>query len=161
MSQANGIPKWLSAINVADGSVVRPDANGWVSLAAATYVFVVRTSDQRSESFNIVTDATIAWSGLTIEDTNAPRQDSGISTPGTVTDWDNSADTTWAKNDSTSAGYVSSSGTGWTVTNLTLVKTAGKGAATVHLHSNAASRNRAKVVVTTPGTMRVAVNGKS
>lgn len=161
MSQVSSVKPWIKAINVADGVEVLPNKDGWVTLTAATYVFVVRASDQPLESFNIVADAAIAWSGLTFEDTNAPRQDSGQTTPGTVTDWDDSADSTWTLQNSATAGEVGTRGSGWTVTALTLVKTAAKGAATIHLHRLGSARVRAKVVVTTAGTMRVAPFGKA
>lgn len=160
MSQLGTIPPWLSAINTSNGAVIKPDKDGWVLLPTGTHVFVVRTSDQPLESFNVVTDAAIAFSGLTIEDTNAPRQDSGQSTGGTITDWDVSASTTWTLENPTTA-YVGTSGTGWTVTALTLAKTAGAGSAMIHLGNLGASRVRAKVVVTTQGTMRVAAFGKA
>lgn len=160
MSQVGTVQSWMSAINTADGSVVKPDNNGWVTLAAGTYVFAMRTSDQVVESLNVVTDAAIAWSGLTLETTNAPRGSLGQSTPGTVTDWDVTADTTWTQENPPTA-YIGTSGTGWTVTAATLVKTAGKGSAMIQCEGVAALRFRAKVVVTTGGTMRVALWGKS
>lgn len=160
MSQLGTIPPWLSAINTSNGAVIKPDKDGWVSLTSGnTYVFAVRTSDQLLESFNIVTDATIAFSALTIEDTNAPRQDSGQTTSGTITDWDVSASTTWTQENPPSA-YIATSGTGWTATAATLAKTAGAGSAMIQMEDVAASRVRIKVVVTTTGTMRVAVWGK-
>lgn len=161
MSQVPVPSKWLSAYAVTDGTEAKPDADGWVTLSAATYVFVLRTSDMMCASLNIVTDGTIAWSGMTFEDTNAPRADFGQTTPGTVTDWDDSADSTWVKENTAGQGYASGAGTGWTVTALTLAKTAGKGAAMVNLQNIASARLRAKVVVTTGGKVRVAAFGKN
>ena len=160
MSQLGTIPPWLSAIDTSGGAVIKPDKDGWVTLATGTYVFVVRVSDQLLESLNVVTDGTIAFSGLTVEDTNAPRQDSGQATAGTVTDWDVSADTTWTQENPPSA-YIGTSGTGWSVSAATLVKTAGKGSAMIEMSEVSAARVRIKVVVTTGGTMRVAAWGKS
>jgi hypothetical protein len=152
--------KWLSAINTADGSIVKPDNNGWVSLTTATYVFAIGSPDADVESFNVITDATIAWSGMTVEDTNAPRNSSGQMTPGTVTDYDVSADSTWTQENPSDA-YIGTSGTGWTATAATLAKTAGKGSAMIHVSAYGAKRIRLKVVVTTAGTVRVAAWGKS
>jgi hypothetical protein len=162
MSQVGTTKRWMSAINTADGSKIEPDNNGWVTLAAGTYVFALRTSDQVVESLNVVTDATIAFSttGLTLESTNAGRSSSGQTTPGTVTDWDVSADSTWVQENPPTA-YIATSGTGWTATAATLVKTAGKGAAMIQFEDVGCMRLRAKVVVTTGGTMRVAMWGKS
>lgn len=161
MGQVGRLSKWLRAINTADGSEVLPDKDGWVTLTTATYVFVLRASDDQVTAFNIVTDGTIAWSGLTIEDTCAPRDSGEPGTlSGSITDWDVSSSSTWVKEDPSTA-YVGTSGTGWTVTNLTLVKTAGAGAAMVNLGNFGSPRVRAKVVVTTGGTMRVAAFGKA
>jgi hypothetical protein len=160
MSQVLRQSAWIRAINVTDGTLVECDADGWVTLSANTWVFVLAVRDQPLESLNIITDATIAWSGLTIEDTNAPRNDGTNTAPGTITDWDNSADTTWTQENPSSA-YVGTSGTGWTVTALTIAKTAGKGSAMIHLSNLGSARLRAKAVVTTGGKMRISAHGKS
>jgi hypothetical protein len=150
----------MSAISTADGSVITPDNNGWVTLTAGTYVFVLRTSDQIVESMNIATDATIAFSSMIFETTNAGRSSGGQTVPGTVTDWDASVDTTWVQENPPTA-YIATAGTGWTATAASLVKTAGKGAAMVQFEDVGAMRLRSKVVVTTGGTMRVSPWGKS
>ena len=153
---------WLYAIKVSDGTIVQPDGDGYVTLTATNYVFVLRTTDQPLESLNIATDATIAFSstGLIIETTNAPRDSGEAGTlPGSVTDYAASG-TAWTQENPTTA-YVGTSGTGWTVTNLTLTKTAGTGSAMIHLGNMGAARIRAYVTVTTGGTMRVAPHGKA
>lgn len=163
MAQVNIIGPYLSAFLTTDGTEVKPDGSGWVSLTSgSTYVFAVRVSDQPLESLNIITDGTIAWTGgATIEDTNAPRDSGQPGTlPGSCTDWDVSADTTWVQ-ENPSTATVGSSGTGWTITALSLVKTAGKGAAMIHLGNCGSARVRLKVTPTTSGTMRVAPFGKS
>lgn len=145
---------WLPALSVSDGAPVAPDEDGWVTLEAGTYVFPVPVGDYNLESFNVITDGTIAFSGLTVEDTNAPS-----SGPGAVTDWDDSDDSTWVPENPEDA-YIGTKGSGWTVNDATLVKTAAKGAAMIHVGSLGASRSRLKVVVTTGGDMRVAPFGK-
>jgi hypothetical protein len=77
MSQVGTTALWLPALSTTDGTEVRTDADGWVSLTSGTtYVFALRVSDQNVESFSVACDAAIAFSGLTIETTNAPRQSS-------------------------------------------------------------------------------------
>lgn len=161
MAQIGNISGWIHAINTADGAKVTPDSDGWVTLATGTYVFVLRVTDQPLESININTDGTIAWSGLTVEDTNAPRDDGDAGTrPGSITDWTVTSGNPWTQEDPSTA-YVGRTGSGWTITNLTLVKTAAVGSAMLHLGNLGSARVRIKVVVTTAGTMRVAPHGKS
>jgi hypothetical protein len=161
MSQVGTTALWLPALSTTDGTEVRTDADGWVSLTSGTtYVFALRVSDQNVESFSVACDAAIAFSGLTIETTNAPRQSSGQTTGGTVTDWDNTTATTWVQENPPTA-YIPTTGTGWTSTAATLVKTAGLGAAVIQLSEVAVRRVRLKVVVTTTGKMRVSPWGKS
>ena len=159
MAQINPNTAWLRALAVADGTPVEPDANGWVTLAAASYVFALNIKDQPLESINIQTDSAIAFVA-TIEDTNAPRDvpKGSAAAPGTVSDW--VAAVSWVTEDPTDA-YVASVGTGWTIDQLELTKTAGVGAAMIHLGNFGAARVRLLVVVSTPGTMRVAPHGKS
>lgn len=161
MSQVEAIG-WIKALDCADGTAVQPDSEGWVTLTSGhTYVFARRVSDQQVESFTVATDATIVISALTVETTNAPTDTGGAGTlPGSVTDWDNSANSVWVKQNSPTA-YVPVVGASWTVAAATLSKTAGLGVAQFDLSDIGCSRVRLKVAVTTGATMRVAPWGKS
>jgi len=164
MSQVRRVgPGYVRALLTTNGTPVEPDSNGFVTLTAATYVFVLGgTADMPLESVHIVTDGTIAASSMSWETSNLPRTvgDPSSSTDD-VTDWDVSTVGAWVKEDPTTA-YVATVGTGWTVANMTVTaKTAGTGGLMLHVGNLGCKRFRLKVVCTTGGTMRVATHGKS
>lgn len=141
-----------------DGSTVLHANDGYVSLAAATYVFPLGAQDVPLESIHIQTDAALV-AVFTIETHNAPRVDAGSTQPGGVSDYDVTAAGGWVKEDPSTA-YVATVGTGWTVSNLTLTKAAGVGSAMLHLGNLGSRRVRLTAVVSTPGTVRVSGHGK-
>lgn len=149
----------VAAILTSDGSVVQPDENGDVTLTVATYVFVLGGAESELVSVHIKTGTAIAGT-FTIETSNFPKFKGDISGP-TVDIADYSTTTgDWIKEDPTTA-YVGSTGTGWTITNLTLAKTAGAGGALIHLGNLGCKRTRLKAVITTGGKVRVNRHAKS
>lgn len=146
------------ALDEDDGARINPNDGGYVTLGVDTYLFPIDGSDPDLISVQLLTDATIAFVA-TIETCNFPRYKQGMGS-GTddVTDWDNSG-SEWTQENPTTA-YVGTSGTGWSVTALTLTKTAGVGSAMVHLGNLGSRRTRLKLVVTTGGLVRVNRFGK-
>ncbi len=160
MAQVTRTDPFVNALDEDDGAVKLHDSEGYVTLGVDSYLFPLGVADQPLESIHIQTDATIAGV-FTVETSNMPRDDGGAgTTPGSVTDWSTTAAGGWVKEDPSSA-YVAAVGTGWTVAALTLTKTAGAGSAMIHLGNLGSRRVRLKAVMSTGGTMRVAVHGKS
>lgn len=163
MSGIRKISSILSAINTADGSIVTPDENGDVTLTTATYVFVLMgASDAPLQSVQLRCNAAIAFSttGTFIETCNLPRNTdkTSVARGDQVSDYDTTTGN-WIKEDPSTA-YIGTTGTGWTVTNMTLTKTAGLGGAMIHLGNMGALRSRLNVTVTTAGKLCVASHGK-
>lgn len=141
-----------------DGTIIVPDENGYVTLGVATYYFILGGSaDSTIVSAGILTDAAIAGV-FTLEVCNFPRYKTGEGS-GTddITDIDTSS--AWVKYDPSSA-YVPTVGTGWTVANATLTKTAGLGGAFYDLVATGAKRIRIKAVISTGGKVRINQHGK-
>lgn len=136
------------------GNASTPLATGFVTLDIDDHYFeLIGAHDGEINSVQIITDATIAGT-FTIESTNMPA--------GTTADAATSYDETvgdWIKEDPTGA-YVASTGTGWTWTLLTGVKTAGTGGAMLHLGNAGSKRLRLKAAITTGGAVRVICHGK-
>lgn len=161
MSAIYRINPIVAALDEDDGAVQTPDSSGDVTLGVDTYLFPLGVADAKLESVHILTDATIVGV-FTLETSNLPRNDGkeSVAPPGTITDWDTATVGAWVKEDPTTA-YVATVGTGWTVANLTLTKTAGAGGAMIHLGNLGSKRCRLKAVISTGGKVRVAAHGKS
>lgn len=150
----------LRALLSSDGSEVAIDADGYVSLGVGTYLVILGgIADASLESVQILTGSAIAFVG-TVETCNFPAYKGGIGS-GTVdvTDWDVTGSKWTQENPSTA--LVGSSGTGWSITALTLTKTAGVGSAMLHLGNVGCKRARLKLVVSIAGLVRFNAHGKS
>lgn len=133
------------------------DGDGYVTLTTDDWYFVIGGSAGADLlSIQITTDATVAGT-FTVETCLWPRDK--IQGPATKTDGNEVAGI-WVKNDPTGA-YVASSGTGWTWTLLTGVKTAGVGGAVIDIGNIGAKRVRLKFACTTGGKVSVIANAKS
>lgn len=133
------------------------DADGYVTLTTDDWYFEVSGSSSADlVSIQITTDATIAGT-FTIETCLWPRDQ--INGPATKA-VSNEAVGIWVKNDPTGA-YVPSTGTGWTWTLLTGVKTAGVGGAVIDIGNLGAKRMRLKMACTTGGKVSVIANAKA
>lgn len=140
------------------GTAAKPDSTGYVTLTVDDWYFIVGGSAEAEISgVQIVTDATIAGV-FTIEVSNLPR-DATEGGAATITDY-NEVSGNWIKLDPSTA-YIPTVGTGWSVTNATMTKTAGVGAAFVDVLLSGAKRVRIKAAITTGGTMRVNAHGKA
>lgn len=161
MSQVRQAP-YVRALLTSDGTPAEVDSAGYVHLTTATYVFPIGiASDAEILAIQVMTDATIVASGITLEMCNLPKGPDDASPDQRMTDWDVSSTSGWIKDDSTTNAQLQSNGTGWTATNLSMAKTAGVGIAMWNVSGRGALRYRLKAVVTTAGKMRVAVHGKS
>jgi hypothetical protein len=139
------------------GDVSFVDADGYVTLDSDDHYFEVGgDSSADLVSIQITTDNVIAGT-FTVETCLWPRDP--INGPATKTAF-NETSGIWIKNDPTGA-YVASSGTGWTWTLLTGVKTAGVGGAVIDIGNLGAKRLRLKLVCTTGGKVSVIANAKS
>lgn len=148
------------ALDEDDGTVKSPDENGFVTLGVDTYLFPIDSPEAPLASVHIQTDATIAAT-FSIEVCNMPKYKGDMSGQTVdVSDWTTASGNPWIKLDPSTA-YVATNGTGWTVTNMTLAKTAGLGNAYLDLGNTGAKRMRLKAVVTTGGTVRVNRHAKS
>jgi hypothetical protein len=127
-----------------------------VTLDVDSHYFVINADEAEIDSIHILTGALIAGV-FTVETCNFPRKRDEVG-PNDVTDYDETTGN-WIKEDPTTA-YVASVGTGWTVANLTLTKTAGAAGAMIHLGNLGARRVRLKAAITTGGTVRVVPHGK-
>lgn len=147
---------FLSAFD-GGGDESKVDANGYVTLDVDDHYFEIG-GDTSADlvSIQITTDATIAGT-FTIETCLWPRDP--IQGPAVKTKYNETAGI-WVKNDPAGA-YVASSGTGWTWTLLTGVKTAGLGGAVLDLGNLGAKRMRLKATITTGGKVSVIANAKS
>lgn len=163
MSQVRTHSPYLAALDEDDGARIEPDSNGYCALTADTFFFPVGiAADAKVLSVQLQTDSAIAGT-FSLERTDSARNDSAtaVAPDGTVTDWDDSATSPWVKDDSAVNAFVSTNGTGWTPTVLTLVKTAGVGNAIWDLSGRGSRRYRVRADVTTPGGVRVSAHGKS
>lgn len=143
----------VPAKTITTGAVLPTDENGFVTLTTTTYYFAIGGSASTLESVHIMTDASIAGT-FTVETCNfPPYKGDGGAAPTDVTDYDSTTGN-WIKEDPSTA-YVASTGTGWTWTNLTGVKTAGAAGAMIHLGNIGSRRSRLKFVCTTGGKVRV------
>jgi hypothetical protein len=139
------------------GVKLEPSPLGLVTLTATDdFYFPLPMADgARSLGIHIQTTALIAGT-FTVESCNF-----GIDgTAANVTDYDETSGGIWVPVNVAAAGYAQTVGTGWTATVLSLVKTAGTGAATICLVDPPFKRYRLKAAITTTGTCRVAVFGK-
>jgi hypothetical protein len=135
------------------------DATGFVTLDADTHYFPIPFAFEAEHlAVQILTDATIAGT-FTVETTEFPAQRGDGIGPADVADYSEDAGK-WVKLDVDAAGYAQGSGTGWTVTKLTLVKTAGAGGAVINLPHAPGRRYRLAAVITTGGTVRVGAHAK-
>lgn len=149
---------FLSAFNGDTPPVEKKvDGDGYVTLTTDDWYFIVGgTLGADLVSIQITTDAAVAGT-FTIETCLWPRDP--IQGPATKLDTNETAGI-WVKNDPTGA-YVPSTGTGWTWTLLTGVKTAGVGGAVIDIGNLGAKRMRVKFNCTTGGKVSVIANAKS
>ena len=161
MSQVRRTSPYVAGLDEDDGTVKPIGADGYVALGVDSYLFPLGVADQPLESIHIQTDADIAGV-FTIETSNLGRNTdaTAVAPADAVTDWDTASVGAWVKEDPSTA-YVATVGTGWTVSNLTLTKTAGTGGAMIHLGNLGSRRVRLKAAITTGGSVRVAVHGKA
>lgn len=145
------------ALDEDDGARQEVGADGYVTLGVDTYLFPLGGGDSTVTGVHIVTDGTIAGT-FTLEVSNMPR-DPIQGGSGNITDWDTATVGAWVKLDPSTA-YIPTVGTGWSVTNATMTKTAGVGGAFVDLVASGAKRYRIKAVITTGGKVRVNAHGK-
>jgi hypothetical protein len=146
--------KNLSAFDGAGAESVAAPTTGLVTLGVDDYYFEIPiTAEGWLQSVQILTGALIAGV-FTIETSNFPQ----TGPAGAVTTWDETIGN-WV-NENPASAYAATVGTGWTVSALTLTKTAGAGAAMIHLGNLGARRCRIKAAITTGGTVRVAPHGK-
>lgn len=152
-------PKNLTAYNGSGVESAPAGATGLVTLTATDdfYFPIPYAGESEIVSIHILTGAAIVGV-FTIEMCNFPAPGSESTNVATVTDYDETSGN-WIKEDPTTA-YVASVGTGWSVTNLTLTKTAGAGGAMIHVGNMGARRMRLKLACTTSGTVRVMTHGK-
>lgn len=137
-----------------EGNASVPDGTGYVTLDVDSHYFEIPQAQVGEfQSIHIITGALIAGT-FTIETCNIDTH----ATKG-VTSY-NEVSGNWINEDPTGA-YVGSTGTGWTWTLLTGVKTAGVGGAMIHLGNLGSKRCRVKAAITTGGTVRVICHGKS
>lgn len=145
--------KNLSAFDGSGVESAPAPTTGLVTLGVDDYYFEIPlTADGDLQSVQILTGALIAGT-FTIETSNIPSAG-----PDSITGYDETVGN-WIKEDPTGA-YVASTGTGWSWTLLTGVKTAGAGGAMIHLGNLGAKRCRVKAAITTGGTVRVIPHGK-
>ncbi len=156
MGQVRHVDAYRNALDEDDGAVAPADENGYVTLGVDTYFFPIGGADSPTISCEVQTDGTIAASLVCIESTNAPKVG-----PGAITDWDDSATSPWVRDDSAVNAYVQSNGTGWTLTVLSMAKTAGVGNAIWNLHGRGARRYRLRMDVGTGGKARVSDHSKT
>lgn len=142
------------------GDASPPAATGYVTLDADSHYFPIPMADLAElQGLQIITDATIAGT-FTIEACNVPERRGGSSLgPADVTDYDETSGN-WVQINLAAAGYAQGVGTGWSITVLSLVKTAGAGGAIVNLAPHPSRRLRLKAAITTGGTVRVVAHGK-
>lgn len=146
--------KNLSAFDGGGIESVPAPTTGLVTLGVDDYYLEIPlTAAGPLQSVHILTGAAIVGT-FTIETTNFPQ----TGPAGAVSTWDETSGN-WVKENPSSA-YVATVGTGWTVSSLTLTKTAGVGAAMIHLGNLGARRCRVKASITTGGTVRVVPHGK-
>jgi hypothetical protein len=152
----------LSALDgTATPVVAEPAATtGLVTLTATDdYYFVVpRAAEFRTWSIHILTGAAIAGT-FTVEACDFPKETDGKNIA-TVAD-NNEVTGNWVQINVAAAGYAQGVGTGWTITVLSLVKTAGAAGAVINLVDFASRRLRIKLNCTTGGTVRVVAIGKN
>lgn len=160
MSQVRKQNPYVQAIDEDDGSVIAVDSAGYCTLTVDTFLFPLGlVSDAHTFAVEIMTDAAIAGT-FSLECCCLPRGPDNAPPDQRMTDWDTSATSGWAKDDSTTNAHVMTNGTGWTPTNLTLVKTAGVGIAIYNMALRGAFRYRCRAVITTGGLVRVSAGGK-
>lgn len=141
------------------GARSEPDEGGFVTCTVATFLFPLGGSSSPLHSVQILTDATTAGV-FTVETCNFPNIRGAMGGGATdATDFDVTG-SIWVKEDPTTA-YVATVGTGWTVVNLTLTKTAGVGSALIHLGNIGSRRCRLKYICSTGGKVRVNRWGKA
>ena len=144
-----------------DGNPSQPNPiTGFVTLDVDAHYFIIQGAHSAEGiSIQIITDATVAGT-FTIEACNLPPARGGTSAgPADATDFSEISGQ-WVKIDTTDAGYGQATGTGWTVTALTLAKTAGVGGAIITLPSACWRRLRIKADITTGGSVRVVAHGR-
>jgi hypothetical protein len=151
--------KNLSAYNGAGTESAPASETGLVTLTAVDdFYFPIPVAENASTiSIHILTDGVIAGT-FTVEATNLPKKRNEIG-PDDVEDWSETLGE-WVQINTASAGYAQGAGVGWTVTALSLAKTAGAGGAVIDLIDLATRRLRLKAVVTTGGACRVVAHGK-
>lgn len=156
MGQVRHVDAYRTAADEDDGAKTPPDENGYVTLGTDTYFFPLGGADSPTISCEVQTDGTIAAALVCIESTNAPSVG-----PGAITDWDDSSSSSWVRDDSAVNAFVQYNGTGWTLTVLSMAKTAGVGCAIWNLHGRGAKRYRLRMEVSTGGKARVSDHSKT
>jgi hypothetical protein len=137
---------YLPAFTLTTGAKFEAGPNGYV-LPAGTYYIPIGGEGAMAEALHCRWDAS-AIGVITIEDTNGPDV---LTYSGTAGDW---------IQENPSTAYVGI--LGGTVANLTVTVPGGTaGGCMIHLGNTGALRTRAKVVITTQGTLNFLSNGKA
>ncbi len=160
MSNTPQILKNLSALNGSGTASDPAAATGLVTLTATDdfYFVVPSAADFKTWSIHIQTGTLIAGT-FTIEACDFPKETDGTNIA-TVTDYDETAGGIWVPLNVAAVGYAQAVGTGWSITILSIVKTAGAGSAIINLVDFGSRRLRIKAAITTTGTVRVVAMGK-
>ena len=146
--------KNLSAFDGAGAESAPAPTTGLVTLSIDSHYFEVPVTDEGEiQSIHILTDDTIAGT-FTIEAANFPQ----AGPAGAVSTWNETAGN-WVPLNVAAVGYAQGVGTGWTITVLSLAKTAGAGGAMINLSALGVRRLRLKAAISTGGTVRVSAHG--
>jgi len=160
MTAALKSTKNLTAYDGGGGASTPNAETGKVTLDVDSHYFAIPVAEDGTVmSIHILTDGTIAGT-FTIETSNFPkyRGDAGGAGGTDVSDYNETVGN-WVTEDDSNA-YIATVGTGWTVTNMSMAKTAGAGAAMIHLGNLGSLRVRLKAAITTGGDVRVVAYGK-
>jgi hypothetical protein len=150
--------KNLSGFDGGGEESIPAPTTGFVTLDVDDHYFpIMGEEDADLLSIQIVPGAAIAGV-FTVESCNLPSKRNGTG-PDDVTLYNETAGY-WIKEDPSTA-YVATIGSGWSVSNLTLTRTAAAGGgAMIHLGNVGARRLRVKAAITTGGTVRIIAHGK-
>lgn len=148
-----------------DGTKVPQEPGVGAKLGVGTYYFDVSIPDGPTSSIHMTWDAVLAATSINFQDSNLPAYKGA---GGAATDKDSGADV--AINDNANGNWVTQdpstayipSGSGYTITNMTVAVTGGTANGTILDIGNVGSRRgRIKIVVTTGGFFRCYPHGKN
>lgn len=142
-----------------DGTKIPLELGKGYNLANGTWYIDVSSPDGRVEGIHMRWDSSFVASAINFEDTCFPAFTAPDQATADVSLNDADAGSTlgnWVKEDPSSGVYIPT-GTGYTVTNMTIAVTGGTANGTmINLGNYGGRRGRLRIVVTTPGFIRVA-----